>query len=85
MNRLQVTQYGVDNIGVLAGADLDFAQPDEQPCAECGGPVDLSALIVVRVGEDTKVMSEADARALLATLGIEPPIVLCDQHEPEEA
>ena len=86
MTRQEVTQMGADNIGVLAGSDLPEAESFQFPCEECGGMVDLSAPIKVTMMEmdGTEVfttMPEAEARALLAEVGIPPPPVLCDQHE----
>ena len=91
MNLHEATQYGVNGITVLEGANLDFQQPTEFPCDDCGAMVDLSKEIMVSVvtakniqdgvgGTETK-MTEANARALLAQVGIPPPPVLCDQHD----
>lgn len=71
---------------MLAGTDIDFRQPTEAPCAECGGMVDLSSDITVNIvqadGSEAKSrMTEADARALLAQVGMMPPPVLCGRHE----
>ena len=80
-------QDQVDHIAVLPGADLDFGMTTEMPCEECGGLVDLTALINVsthdiETGEDTvQVMSEANARQLLAEAGLQPPPVMCNRHE----
>ena len=89
MNRQEATQYQVDGVGVLEGADVAFEQPTEFPCDECGGMVDLTALITVTIigrdgVESEQRMSESDARALLTQMGLAPPPVLCDQHEPQE-
>ena len=87
MTRQDVTQDQMNNVAVLPGADIDFGLSLERPCEECGGLVDLSGLINVsthdiETGEDTlQVMSEADARQLLAEAGIQPPPVMCDRHE----
>jgi len=90
MKHLESTQYAISGVSVIPGADLDWGQID-LPCAECGEMVDLSGIITVNIveqdgteGEPTE-MTEANARALLATVGIVPPPVLCDQHDPEEA
>ena len=82
-------QYEVDGVAVMKGADLNFDQPAEFPCDECGGMVDLSSPITVHIvaldGTETEqVMSEADARALLTTISIPPPPVLCDRHGDQE-
>ena len=59
----------------------------EAPCEECGGMVDLSAVITVVTvnvedGEEMEErMTEANARQLLAEAGIPPPPVMCDRHE----
>lgn len=89
MSRVEATQMTVDGVGVIAGADTEFRQPSEFPCDDCGAMVDLTSIIsVVRVEEDgsetQEWMSEADARALLATMEIPPPPVLCDRHDPME-
>ena len=75
----------MDGVGVLVGADIDWGQID-LPCAECGEMVDLSSIITVSIVEqdgtatETREMTEANARALLATVGVDPPIVLCVAH-----
>ena len=89
MNLHQATQYQISGVGVLEGADIDFGQPTEFPCDECGGMVDLSGVITVTIESadgttEVREMSEADARALLATVGLPPPPVMCDQHDQEE-
>lgn len=88
MNRVEATQYGADGVAVMAGADVDFQQPQEMPCDDCGGLVDLSSTIKFTVmeadgTESAQEMSEADARALLASVGVPPPPVLCDAHGDE--
>ena len=88
MNRLQATQYQTNGAGVLKGADLNFEQPTEFPCDDCGGMVDLTSVIAVEIQNmdgtmERQEMTEANARALLATVGVPPPPVLCDAH-PEE-
>ena len=56
------------------------------PCEECGGMVDLSAVITVSLWEtdgshvETQ-MTEWEARDLLREEGIPPPPVICDKHE----
>jgi len=89
VKHLDSTQYAMSGVGVLPGADLDWGQID-LPCSECGEMVDLSGVISVNIvgqdgteGEPTE-MTEANARALLATVGIVPPPVLCELHDPEE-
>ena len=85
MTRQEVTQMGADAIGVLPGAET----PDYvllHPCEECGGMVDLSSPIQVHLvemdGSDVfTTMPEAEARGLLAEVGIPPPPILCDKHE----
>lgn len=89
MNRQQAVQYQADAVAVLHGADLDFEVPTEFPCDECGAMVDLTSMITVSIvekdgAESTAEMSEAKARALLGTLDIPPPPVLCCQHDPGE-
>lgn len=85
MNRQEVTQYQSSGVGVVEGADLDFGQPPEAPCRDCGAMVDLTCEIIVNViradgsGAESK-MSEANARALLSQVGIGSPPVLCEQH-----
>lgn len=69
---------------MLVGVDIDFAQPLEAPCRDCGKMVDLSSEITFNIvntdGSESKSrMSEANARALLAQVGIPSPPVLCDQ------
>ena len=69
----------------MKGADLDFAQPLESPCAECGERVGLTSIITVNVmnedgTETTTEMTEADARALLMKVDIAPPLVMCERH-----
>jgi len=86
VTRQEVTQYQVSGIGVVEGADLDFKQPLEAPCRDCGGMVDLTSIITVNTvahdgTETTQEMTEADARALIAQVEIAPPPVLCDQHQ----
>ena len=73
-------------VTVLAGANLDFGEPTERPCDECGSMVDLTSPITVTIQEKdgtetVQEMTEADARALLATVSIPPPPVLCDRHD----
>lgn len=82
-------QYQADGVAVLEGADLDFEMPAEFPCDDCGAMVDLTSVITVRIVEKdgteaSREMSEANARAILGTLGIPPPPVLCCQHDPGE-
>ena len=85
MTRLTETQYAVSGVGVIEGANLDFKQPLEATCRDCGGMVDLTTIITVNVlNEDgtqsASQMTEANARALLTMLDMAPPPVLCDQH-----
>lgn len=81
-------QVQVDGLGILEGVILGLdGVEQERPCEECGGMVDLSAKITVRVynvetqTEAPREMTESDARTLLAYAQIPPPPVLCDQHE----
>ena len=74
-----------DHVVVFEAADTDFGVPEEAPCAECGGMVKLtSEITVTRAAADgsetTERMTEANARQLLAEVGIPPPPVLCDRH-----
>ena len=83
MNHGEVVQYAVDHLGLLKGADTNFGVPDELPCVSCGGMVDLSALITMRVididGADSEeTMTEANARQLMAEMGVVPPVVFCE-------
>lgn len=85
MTRLEETQYAVSGIGVVEGADLDFQQPSEAPCRDCGSMVDLTSDIIVNIqrgdgSEASSTMSEADARALLVQVEMMPPPVLCGPH-----
>ncbi len=69
-------------------AVTEAAERTEFPCDDCGGMVDLTSIITVRVqeedGPDTVLdMTEAKARSLLDAAGVPQPPVLCDQH-PEE-
>ena len=85
MTPTEIVQYQADHIGVLEGADTDFGLPTERPCDECGGLVDLSAEITVKIthpdgSETEECMTEANARQLLAEVGVPPPPVMCDQH-----
>jgi len=90
MKHLESTQYAMSGVGVIAGTDIDWGQID-LPCSECGEMVDLSGIITVNIVEqdgtagESQEMTEANARALLATVGITPPPVLCELHDPEEA
>ena len=85
MNRQEVAQYQVAGVGVFAGADIDFGQPSESPCWRCGEPVDLSVMITVNIVDGDSVttteITEANARALLAQVGMGSPDVLCSEHE----
>lgn len=56
---------------------------------DCGTLVNLNSVITVNMmNEDGTMtateMSEANARALLAEVGLPPPPILCCQHDPEE-
>ena len=97
MNRQEAVQYQMSGVSVLPNADLDFGQPTEFPCDDCGAMVDLTSIILVTMIEDGEgehcecgdppqrhahqPMTEADARALLHTVGLPPPPVMCDQHD----
>ncbi len=86
MNLTEATQYQVDGVAILAGADIDYLGPYEFPCDECGEMVDLTSPITVTImeadgSEAKKEMPEAAARALLHTVGLPPPPVLCDREE----
>ena len=86
MNRQEATQYVADGIGILPGATLDFGQPPRGLCAECGGLVkldsEISFVIQEHDGSETvERMTEANARALMTTMDIAPPPILCDWHE----
>src|SRR3972149_4792293 len=74
----------MSGVGVIPGADLDWGQID-LPCAECGEMVDLNTPITVTIvehdgSEFSKEMTEANARALLASVGLTPPPVRCERH-----
>ena len=86
MNRQEAVQYQMSGVSVLPNADLDFGQPTEFPCDDCGAMVDLSSMINVAIeNRDGTIseteMTEADARALLDIVGIPPPPVMCNQHD----
>ncbi len=86
MNRQEATQYAASGIGVLAGTNIDFRQPLEAPCVECGSQVDLTSAITVNIvrpdgTEAESEMTEANARVLLMQVGIAPPLVMCGRHE----
>ena len=87
MNLTEATQMQANGVGVLQGTDLDFEQPLEFPCDDCGEMVDLSRMITVSVvGPDgvtteQQEMTEANARVLLAQVGLPPPPVLCSRHD----
>ena len=86
MNQREAVQYGVSGVTVIEGADLDFGQPTEFPCDDCGEMVDLTSIITVSIQTadgtmETKDMTEGDARALLATVGVPPPPVMCNRHD----
>ena len=86
MNLHEATQYGANGVTILAGANLDFGQPTEFPCDDCGAMVDLTSIITVSIQNQDGTMSEeqmteADARALLATVGVPPPPVMCERHD----
>ena len=81
---MEATQRAVDGIGVIAGADVDWGQID-LPCGECGEMVNLNTPITVTIvehdgSESSKEMTEANARALIAAVGLAPPPVRCDRH-----
>ena len=85
--RVEETQEGIYQIQVLPGVSLDFEGLPEAPCEVCGGMVRLDSLITVRIAdvdggnETEQLMTEADARQLLAEAGIPLPPVMCDRHE----
>ena len=86
MNHHEAVQYGANGVTVLEGANIDFGQPTEFPCDECGAMVDLGSIINVAMhNKDGTIteqqMTEANARALLAQVGLPPPPVMCDQHD----
>ena len=87
MTRQEATQYSASMVGVVDGADIDWQQPLQAPCEECGGMVDLSTPIkvqLIEVADQSEVfttMPEAKARQLLAVVGLPAPPVLCDKHE----
>ena len=81
---MEATQRAVDGIGVIAGAGIDWGQID-LPCGECGEMVNLNTPITVTIvehdgSESSKEMTEANARALIAAVGLAPPRVMCDRH-----
>ena len=85
MKQQEAMQYVADGVGVLAGVGLDFEQPPELPCGECGAMVGMTSVITVNVieadgSQSTQEMTEANARALVATVGLPLPPVLCYQH-----
>ena len=89
MNGTSVVQAQLAGVAVTPEADLDFEQADEFPCTDCGAMVDLTGIITVRTietdgSEREQQMTEANARVLLANVGLPPPPVLCDKHDPEE-
>ena len=89
MTRLEETQYHVDHVGVLAGAELPEIPTATALCEECGGEVSLDGVITVSIvemdgSEVFTQMTEGAARVLLGTLGLPQPAVLCSQHEPME-
>ncbi len=66
--------------------EVSAEQDYRRPCDECGGLVDLSALITVAIKEEdgSRVetqMTEWEARDLLTEMGIPQPPVMCDKHE----
>ena len=76
----------MSGVGVLANADLGFGQPTEFPCDDCGAMVDLTSEITVKIvetdGSEVETqMTEADARALLYTVGLPPPPFMCEKHD----
>ena len=86
MNLHEATQYGANGVTVLAGANLDFGQPTEFPCDDCGAMVNLGSAITVTINNADGTMSEqrmteADARAMLVTVGLPPPPVMCERHD----
>ena len=89
LTRTGWAQQGADNVGIIPGADLPSFGTTQFPCEECGGMVDLTSPIRVRLidmvdGEESETfttMPEADARALLGEVGLPQPPVMCDKHE----
>ena len=84
MKHREAVQYQADHVGLIKGADTDFGMPIEMACEDCGDTVDLSAEItvqIVNVPEAAERMTEANARQLLAELGVAPPPVMCERHE----
>ena len=78
MNRQEETQYAIGGIGVVEGADTDFKQPQEAPCRDCGGMVDLTSAITFTIqnadgSESPSKMTEANARARLQLLDLVIP------------
>ena len=85
MTRLEATQATADLVGIIEGADLPEAAP-EAMCEECGALVKLDSEITVTItemdgSEVYTTVTEAEARALLCQVGLQPPPVLCDKHE----
>jgi len=81
----QAVQYMVDGIGVIRGADLDFGQGISSPCSVCDEMVDMSSPITVTIteadgSETSEEMSEANARVLIAQVGLPPLPVICNKH-----
>lgn len=77
MNQDEVTQ---------PSAVAEAAERTAFPCDDCGGMVDLTSIITVRVqevdGPDTVLnMTEAKARLLLDAAGVPRPPVMCDRHD----
>jgi hypothetical protein len=86
MNQQEATQYAIDGIGVLKGADIDFGQDIKAPCSICDKMVDLSSPVTVNIvdadgSESPTEMTEADARVLIVSVGLPVPPVVCSQHE----
>ena len=86
MNRREETQYAASGIGVVEGAEMDFRQPPEGPCQDCGKLVNLTSEVTFTVenkddSETPRQMTEANARVLIMMMGIAPPPIQCGRHE----
>ena len=86
MNLHEAVQYTADGIGIMRGAEEPFGVPEELPCYVCGGLVNLTATVTMKIMETDgsqvqTEMTEAEARQFIAQSGLVPPPVLCEQHE----
>ena len=85
-----VMQAHADVIHILSGADVDFNLPHEAPCTGCGDMVNLDTPITFVVQDaatgftESKVMSEGDARAIMANAGVEVAPVRCQKCGPDD-